>query len=727
MKLRVFFAKVFFLFIVSPMILAQAQDDVAFFNYWQYYSDIENSLYKHFCSAASEQLALREKEISGLETKSDWLERRTLVREKLSRIVGPFPGKTPLNAKVSGKIFRDGYRIEKILYESMPGYYVTGALYIPDGVRRNAPAIFYACGHSIAGFRAEAYQHICINLVKKGFVVLTIDPMGQGERFEYWDPQKNEPRFPIPDHEHSYAGAQCLISGYSTGKYFIWDVIRGIDYLLSSKEVDPDRIGMTGRSGGGNLTAYLGALDDRILATAPECYITGYEQIYKSIGPQCAEQNLYKMIVEGLDHADFIEARAPKPTMMITTTRDFFSIQGARESFAEAGRMYQALGKPDKLIMVEDDTVHRSTRKNREAMYAFFQQYLENPGSPVDLEVEVLPEEKLWVTETGQVVSSLKGKSVFSLNRAVVEKQMESLEVGRADYVKHLEKLRSVAARLSGYNYPDNFGDAVFSGRYVNPDYQLEKYLLEGSGDYVLPVVLLKPNTRSKDEVFLILDSKGMKHAINQNSLAHDLVGEGHPVLLADLPGIGSMGPGYLKGDSYIDSTSYNQWFAAVLAGRSNVGLRAEDIVRIVHFAKLGPHEFSGISALSIGPLGSELLHAAVFEQDIRKIGLVRPFLSYADIATTRFYKAEYIPFTVPGALDQYDLPDLMAGLCPRKLLILEPLSGDGLVTDEAKAKKITLFPSMVYSEKKVPGNFNLVNSLENQTVSEVILKVFLK
>ncbi len=484
---------------------------------------------------------------------------------------------------------------------------------------------------------------------------------------------------------------------------------------------------MTGRSGGGNLTAYLGALDDRILATAPECYITGYEQIYKSIGPQCAEQNLYKMIAEGLDHADFIEARAPKPTMMITTTRDFFSIQGARESYAEAGRMYQALGAKDKLIMVEDDTVHRSTRKNREAMYAFFQQYLENPGSPDDLEVEVLPQEELWVTETGQIVSSLKGESVFSLNRSEVQDQMELLKEGRANYVKHLEKLNSTVARLSGFNYPDKFGDAVFSGRYVNQEYQLEKYLLEGSGDYVLPVVLLKPNVPSNDELILILDSEGMEHAVNQDSLAHDLVREGRTVLMADLPGIGSMGPGYLRGDSYIDSTSYNQWFAAVLAGKSNVGLRAEDIVRIVHFAKQGPYNFSGISAIAIGPLGSELLHAALFEPGIQNVCLIRSFLSYANIAATRFYNPEFVPFTVPGALGKYDLPDLMAGLCPRKVLILEPLSGDGMIADEAKAKNCMFFPSMVYSEKGVPGNLNLVSGLENQTVHEVFLKVFLK
>ena len=724
MNLRKFFTRTLFLFIFIPV---QAQDDVALFNYWQYYSDIENSLYKHFCSVASEQLALRKNEINGLSTKTDWLERQSIVRQKLSDIVGPFPEKTPLNAKVTGIISRDGYSIEKIVYEPIPGYYVTGALYIPEGIKEKAPAIFYACGHSVGGFRADIYQYICINLVKKGFVVFTIDPMGQGERYEYWDPEIGGPRFPIPDHEHSYAGAQCLISGYSTARYFIWDVMRGIDYLLTRKEVDPDRIGMTGRSGGGNLTAYLGALDDRILATAPECYITGYEYIYKSIGPQCAEQNLYKMISEGLDHADFIEARAPKPTMMITTTRDFFSIQGARESYAESSRIYKALGAEEKLIMVEDDTVHRSTKKNREAMYAFFQKYLDNPGSPEDLDVELLPQEDLWVTGTGQVKTSLKGHSVFSLNSSIVQNQVVSLERKRADYAGHLEKLKSDAARHSGFEYPDKFGDAVFSGRYVNPDYILEKYLIPGSGDYMLPMVLLLPADRTTNEIMLVLDSEGMEHAVNKDSLALDLVREGRPVLLADLPGIGSMGPGYLKGDSFIDSTSYNQWFAAVLSGKSNVGLRAEDIVRIIHFAGTDLNDSSGITVLAVGALGSEVLHAALFEPGIQNVCLIRTFLSYADIATTRFYNPEYVPFTVPGAIGEYDLPDLMAGLCPRRVLVLEPLSGDGLIADEAKAKNSMLFPSMVYSEKGVPGNFILVSGLDDQTVHEAFLKVFLK
>jgi hypothetical protein len=270
---------------------------------------------------------------------------------------------------------------------------------------------------------------------------------------------------------------------------------------------------------------------------------------------------------------------------------------------------------------------------------------------------------------------------------------------------------------------PHHFGTPVFSGRYVNPTYTIEKYLIPGSGNYVLPTVLLSPANPTKKDLILMLDTKGMEHAANQDSLAHTLVGEGYAVLLADLPGIGSMGPGYLKGDSYIDSTSYNQWFAANLVGKSNVGLRAADIVRIVHFAENNLNAHSGISLLAVGPLGSEALHAAAFERRIKSVCLIKPFLSYADIVNTKYYEATFIPFTVQGAMEAYDLPDLMASLSPRKLLILEPLSGDGSIAGEAKAMNSLDYPVSVFSDNGVSENFNVITRLDNQKMLEQLLK----
>jgi len=714
-----------FLFFIPT--ISYQQDFTEHYNYWQYYSDIENSLYKTFCSTAFDQLEKRKSAIQQLETRKDWLDRQAYVRDKLKKISGPFPEKTPLNVKITGKIKKDEYTIEKLIYESYPGYFVTAAIYIPDGVKKNAPSIFYVCGHSVNGFKFSAYQHIIVNLVKKGFVVFTIDPMGQGERYEYWDEEADQPGITVPDHEHSYAGAQCLITGYSTARYFIWDAIRGIDYMLTRKEIDPDRIGMTGRSGGGNITAYLGALDERILATAPECYITSYEYIYKSIGPQCAEQNLYKMIGEGLDHADFIEVRAPKPTLIIGTTRDFFSIQGTLDSYNEARKMYKSLDFEENISIALDDTVHKSTKRNREAMYAFFQKYLDNPGNPEDLQVEIPDPEELQITKTGQIATALSGETIFSLNKTIVQSKLTNLDAKRENYSEYLNKVPKLASENAGFRYPDDYGHAVFSGRFARNNYTVEKFLIPGSGDYVLPAVLLKPAKNRNGSLVLLVHSEGLDAALDQDSLVQELVRKGHAVLLCDLPGIGSMGPGYLKGDSYIQGISFNQWFAAILTGRSNVGLRAEDLLRIVHFTRSELKDLSRLSAIAIGPVGSELLHAAILEAAIDRICLVRPFLSYAELATTRFYNPEFIPFSVAGVIGEYDLTDLIAGLHSRKVIIINPLSADGTKLENDKLDHMMEFPVKVFTENGVTDNLQLESSVTNQEMIKQFLFTWLK
>ncbi len=656
-------------FILIVLLPLQSQDDVNLFDFWKFYSDAENAMYKSSCSLAFKQLHERKAAIARLDTKSDYLERQAEVKDKLLRMIGPFPAKTPLNARVTGVIKKPDYRVEKVIFESVPGYYVTAALFLPEKRKGKAPAVIYASGHTVNGFRSETYQHIIINLVNKGFVVLAFDPIGQGERLQYYDEKEGKSRFG-PTTEHSYPGAQCYISGYSPTKYFIWDGIRAVDFLISREEVDPERIGMTGRSGGGTQTAYTAAVDDRILAAAPECFITGMEYVLKSIGPQDAEQNLYHMFSEGIDHADLLEVRAPSPGLMITTTRDFFSIQGARETFQEVKQYYQALGEEEHIHMVEDDSVHASTKKNREAMYAFFQKYLNNPGPPDDLEVKVLDEKELWATETGQLATSLKGETIHSLNKKMVDNQIARLKIKRAseDFDEHIELVANEAGHMSGFEYPGSFGMAVFSGRYAKKEYVLEKYMVPGSGDYMLPAALFMPAGQRKNQVVLLLDGEGMEHAVRKDSfMIRSIVKQGYSVLLFDVPGIGSLGPGYLRGDAYIDNTSFNQWFAGIHTGKSIVGMRAEDIIRILHFIKNDFNEFETVSAIADGPVGSEILHAAVFDDAIEKVCLVRPFLSFADIALSREYSPAFIPSTVAGAIEKYDLPDLIAAVCPRK------------------------------------------------------------
>ncbi|MEN8229069.1 MAG: hypothetical protein ABFS38_13005, partial [Bacteroidota bacterium] len=362
------------------------------------------------------------------------------------------------------------------------------------------------------------------------------------------------------------------------------------------------------------------------------------------------------------------------------------------------------------------------TKKNREALYAFFQKHLDHPGDPTDHEVETIPVDELWVTETGQLATSLQGETMYSLNKKVVEKQMALLESSRINVYEHLLRIPDAAVQISGFSSPKEFGPEIFSGRFVNEEYKLEKYLIPGSGQYMLPLALFIPNKNNKKEAILLLHEKGKDYAVNSDSLAKQLLANGYTVLLGDLPDIGEMGPGYMRGDAYINNVSYNKWFAGILTGKSIVGLRAEDIIRMIHFIKTNLTETNSVSAISVGVLGSELLHAALFEKDIQKVCLIRPFLSFSEIALSHTYKPSFIHSTVAGAIEKYDLPDLIAMLCPRKTVIINPLSGNGLKADEIKSKQSMRFPFSVYSDMNAINNFGLKTNIDDQVVLEQVL-----
>ena len=390
---RIFRVCIFFsvISIAGTRLFAQNEIDVIT-GKWLEFSDARNFLYHHLSKELYSGLDARTERVNGISDLTGWQERQKYVKETLLSIIGPFPERSPLNPKITRTIAKDNFRVEHIIFESMPGLYVTSSLYLPAGIKKNTkyPAIIYCSGHSAFGYRSKEYQHVILNLVSKGFVVFAYDPFGMGERLQYFDPAKGKSTIGGPTSEHSYVAAQAFITGSSAARYMIWDGIRAIDYLLTRKEVDPKRIGITGRSGGGTQSAFIAAYDDRIYAAAPENYLTNYKRLLQTLGPQDGEQNLFDFVGRGLDHPDFAEVRAPKPYLMITTSNDMFNIQGVLETEAEIRKIYTAYGAEGNFSRVEDDAPHASTKKNREAMYAFFQKFLNNPGDPSDLDIKPL-------------------------------------------------------------------------------------------------------------------------------------------------------------------------------------------------------------------------------------------------------------------------------------------------------------------------------------------------
>ncbi|MCI0696367.1 acetylxylan esterase, partial [candidate division KSB1 bacterium] len=271
-------------------------------------------------------LSEREQGIARLTTREEITARQRFIRERFLHAIGGLPERTPLNPKVTGTLKRDGYRIEKIIFESLPKFYVTANLYVPETGRAPYPAILMPLGHESGGKAHEAWQRLAITFVKNGFVMLLFEPVGQGERVQLYDPDLGESKVIRSTDEHTLAGTQCLLLGHSFARHVIWDAMRALDYLVSRPEVDSSRVGITGNSGGGTMTAYMSALDDRIKVAAPSCYLTNWKSLLETIGPQDAEQNLPPWLADGLDQPDFVLAFAPKPMLMLSAIRDFFPI-----------------------------------------------------------------------------------------------------------------------------------------------------------------------------------------------------------------------------------------------------------------------------------------------------------------------------------------------------------------------------------------------------------------
>jgi dienelactone hydrolase len=646
------------------------------------FSDAPNSLYHHISKIAYTYLDARGKKVGAISTLSDWKKRQILVRQALTEVLGKFPEKTPLNPKITNDIQKDGYRIQNIIFESRPGLYVTSSLFIPDNARK-APAVIYCSGHSETGYRS--YQNLLVNLVKKGFVVFAFDPIGQGERLQYYNAEKKRSAFRFPAFEHSYVGAQLFITGNSLANTMIWDGVRALDYLVTRNEVDTSRIGITGRSGGGTQSAYIAAMDSRIKAVAPENYITDLTRMFQTLGPQDAEQIFFHGVVKGLDMADLLTVRAPKPALLIATTMDMFPIRGAEESAREVSRIYQAYNSPEAFNMVTDDGPHASTKKNREAMYAFFQKELNNPGDPADQMIPRLAADDLRVTQDGQVSTSLQSETVFSLNAKDVAVRMRTLEALR-NSSSYIPQIISEAKRLSAYKEPGSAAEPLFVGRSPRKGYGIEKYVLTDSQDYPIPYFLFKPDKPS-GKGMLYLNPEGNHADAAVGGDIEFLVNNGVTVIVPDLVGHGEMGPGIFKGDSYIDSIPYNTWFSAILVDKSIVGIHAADVVKLSRL--LGKDKsITEISALAKREFSPALLHAAAFEKNISRVALINPYSSYRSMVENADYHKDFLFSTVAASVGKYDLPDLAASLAPRKLILVGVTDGNGNSSNAADIEK---------------------------------------
>jgi hypothetical protein len=349
----------------------------------------------------------RRKKWKAIRSEEDLLALQKELRDQLLRMLGGLPTeKTPLNSRITGRIEMQGFHIEKLIFESLPGVYVTALVYVPDDGKHTHPAVLVPSGHSANG--KVYYQGLCQRLAQRGYIAINWDAVGQGERSQFWDAKKNKSRYNLICAEHAILGNLAYLAGTNLARWEIWDGIRALDYLLTRLDVDSERINITGTSGGGTQTAYIAALDLRIKVAAPSCFITAlpmrvYNRLFKDPDSD-PEQDLYGMISNGIDHPGLLLMMYPRPVFVAAAVLDFFPIEGTHKTFREVEDLYARFGHEDRIGMHEGYHAHQYSVENQEAAIDFLDHFngmaLRRGFAPV----MELDEKTLQCTRTGQVM-----------------------------------------------------------------------------------------------------------------------------------------------------------------------------------------------------------------------------------------------------------------------------------------------------------------------------------
>lgn len=642
----------------------------------------QRMLMEYLQQQALKHLEARRAKIAAIRSLEDLESRRKYIRQKIWEALGPLPQKTPLNARVVGSIEGEDYRIEKVIFESRPQFYVTANLYLPKGRSGPFPAILFPLGHERGGKTNHTWQRILTAFARQGFVALAWDPVGQGERKQYFDPDLGTSKLEASTLEHTMLGWQSLLLGRSMAFYTIWDGIRALDYLLSRPEVDPERVGVTGNSGGGTHTAYLAALDDRLKVAAPSCYLTSWEILLRTIGPQDAEQNFQGFIAAGLDQSDFVLAAAPKPYLILAAIRDFFAIRGTREVYKEASLVYDRLGYRGRLELFSADDTHGYTEPRRKASIKWFARWLQNRELQDEEIVEgpVLAPEELYCTESGQLSTSLGGKTVFDLNleeaRQLKKERLQKL--AGLDAKKLKSSLELELRQLSGFEEPV-LGDVESYGTVANGSYIVEKLVFAVEPSIRLPALLYKPTKPADPTVGVVyVDSDGKAAQALVGGDVHAIAAAGLATLTVDLRGWGETRPReFSKGRFGVWFGDYDAAQLAIHLGKTLAGMRAQDIVAAAQVIKQRLPEISRVVVVARAQATIPALLAAFLSDQISGLALERGLVSFQKMMESPIHRLQ-AENVLPGILRCCDTPELLRALAPRPVYIVDAVDSVG-------------------------------------------------
>ena len=627
--------------------------------------DARARLIAYLNGLAHTQLAARQQAVSRLRTRAEAEHRKADVRAKILRLIGGLPERHGVpQVKTFGAVQADGFAVEKIAYESLPGFWVTADVYVPSSGAGPFPAVVIAPGHGPAG-KTEDWSWGG-NLARNGVVALAYDPLGQGERLQYYDAQRKGSGVGNPTGEHGEANIPAMLIGDDLARYMVNDAMRAVDYLVARKDVDAAHIGAFGCSGGGTATAYFAALDERVKVAATACYITSFEELLNApTGVQDAEQSIPHFIEQGLDFGDWVELAAPKPYAIVSTTNDMFPFEGARRTFEEAKRVYGLYGAAERIQWITGPGGHGNLGPIAPAILNFLVKNLKGASTEATY-TPLRPEHPadMICTPTGQVSTSIGGETVFSLNRKRAESVMAAAPIvsSRAELERLQTRLRSDIRALTGAS--------------ADPG---------GRPPEEAPGTLTEPERPGLKPAALLLGASP--------KVAEEWVQSGHIVLAVEPrptpAGTESIKSPYLGVFNLLSLRVF-------LVGRTLVGLRLDDAIHALDWLCARKDvDRSAISVYGEGASGMVALHAAVLDSRIHAVTVEKTLAAYRMIVDEPLHR-NVSEVVIPGVLRKYDVSGLLLAAFPRTITIVDPRDalGDAVSPDDFRKSIATVLES---------------------------------
>ncbi|HET6217726.1 MAG TPA: acetylxylan esterase, partial [Acidobacteriaceae bacterium] len=608
---------------------------------------------------AQQQLDQRAEKIRAIGTVAEAQARKQLVRAKLLEDLGGLPDyHGPLHARVVGQIHNDNFTVEKVIYESLPGFYITANLYRPNRPGRY-PGVLLQAGHTQEG--KPENQRLAANLALKGFVVLCFDPIGQGERVQTYSRQLDAPLAGWSVPEHIEMAAQALLIGQGLARYFIWDAMRSLDYLTSRPEVDATRLGAAGCSGGGALTTFTGGLDPRLKVVVPACYPSSFRLLFSTMGPD-AEMIFPNLLASGLDTADFVEQSAPTPWLLEATETDqyHFSHEGVRLVYEEAREWYALYHAQENIGYLMGPGSHGLPLPSREAIYQWMIRYLKDGhGDYHEQPVTMYTNHELQVTASGNAENEPGSRKLYQILRADLHAR------------ESRKTIPDLSAELKNLKIPTDRSAPAVKVLHETSDTGIRQQQIRFESDpgIWLNATLYLPSASQKRPAVLMVKGNEFSFVTPQATIAGKLAKQGQVVLEMEprtVPVRANEGP--YSGDWETNAQ-------ANMIGQNLPALRAHDILRGVDLLQARSDVDPGaIRGIARGVKGFWLLLAAATDSRIEGIWLDRTPPSLRS-ALDNSIAADLWDAAIPGFVLHWDLDDLVKAMGSRRVLWTDPTS----------------------------------------------------